>query len=283
MPRNQETGHERIARALREAIASGELPVGASLPSEADLCAAHGTSRGPVRHALATLRAEGLIETRQGRPARVASPVLRQPMAGFTYFTRFARAAGRVPSARTLEIVRCRPEPREAAVLHVDEDTTVVRLLRLRLLDGLPTMLERSVFREGVGQLLFGVDVEHGSVTERLAAQGVDLGSVDQEIDAVAADAVDARHLDVSAGAPLLRQRRVAREPNGTAFEVADDRYRPDMVTFFVRDERPAAPPARRRRAARGTQGAEDGGGAPGPVDERSTGRRGGTGRSRAT
>jgi GntR family transcriptional regulator len=241
--RNRETGHERIARALRAAIASGELPVGAGLPSEADLCAAHGTSRGPVRHALATLRAEGLIETRQGRPARVASPVLRQPVVEFTYFTRFARATGRAPSARTLEIARGRPEPREAAALGVAEEDTVVRLLRLRLLDGLPTMLERSVFREEVGRLLFGIDVEHGSVTERLAAQGVRPASVDQEIDAVAADAVDACHLEVSAGAPLLRQRRVVRGPAGTAFELADDRYRPDMVTFVVHDERPRVAP----------------------------------------
>jgi GntR family transcriptional regulator len=125
----------------------------------------------------------------------------------------------------------------------VDEEATVVRLLRLRLLDGLPTMLERSVFREEVGRLLFGVRVEHGSVTERPAAQGVEFGSVDQEIDAVAADTVDASHLEVSAGAPLLRQRRVARDRSGTAFEFADDRYRPDMVTFFVRDERPRVTP----------------------------------------
>lgn len=51
--------HEKIADSLRERIRLGELPVGAVLPSESQLCAQWQASRGPVRQALAALRADG--------------------------------------------------------------------------------------------------------------------------------------------------------------------------------------------------------------------------------
>jgi len=111
--------------------------------------------------------------------------------------------------------------------------------LRLRFLDGDPTMLERSCFREDVGDLLFGIDIDAGSITERLAAAGVGYAEFVQEIDAVAADKVDAEHLGVAEGAPLLRQRRTALDRSGRPTEYADDRYRPDLVTFTTRDINP--------------------------------------------
>lgn len=56
----------RLADALRAAIRGGEIPVGGKLPSEAALTAEHGVSRTVVREAMAALRAEGLVASRQG-------------------------------------------------------------------------------------------------------------------------------------------------------------------------------------------------------------------------
>jgi GntR family transcriptional repressor for pyruvate dehydrogenase complex len=52
---------------LRGKILSGELPPGAMLPSERDLCEQTGLSRGSVRLALGKLEAEGMIVRRPGR------------------------------------------------------------------------------------------------------------------------------------------------------------------------------------------------------------------------
>src|SRR2546426_8452427 len=59
--------HRSVAAELRDRIRRGDLPVGASLPSEAQLCREFVSSRGPVRQALATLREEGLIGGGRGR------------------------------------------------------------------------------------------------------------------------------------------------------------------------------------------------------------------------
>jgi DNA-binding FadR family transcriptional regulator len=57
---------EHIARSLSEEIASGRLQPGDRLPTEQFLSQNFGVSRNVVREGIATLRARGLIESRQG-------------------------------------------------------------------------------------------------------------------------------------------------------------------------------------------------------------------------
>lgn len=57
---------ERLADNLRRALANGQFPPGSKLPSEAQLSETHGVSRTVVREAIATLRADRLVEARQG-------------------------------------------------------------------------------------------------------------------------------------------------------------------------------------------------------------------------
>ena len=57
---------EGIAAHLQSAIRDGLYPLGAGLPTEAALCAAHNASRYAVRQALGSLTKLGLIERRQG-------------------------------------------------------------------------------------------------------------------------------------------------------------------------------------------------------------------------
>jgi DNA-binding GntR family transcriptional regulator len=64
--------HELVERLTAE-ITSGKLAPGARLPTEQEMIAATGVSRTVVREAVAALRAEGLVVTRQGAGAFVAS------------------------------------------------------------------------------------------------------------------------------------------------------------------------------------------------------------------
>lgn len=56
----------RVSEALRAEITEGRLKPGDRLPSEARLTEAHGVSRTVVREAIAALRADRLVEARQG-------------------------------------------------------------------------------------------------------------------------------------------------------------------------------------------------------------------------
>lgn len=63
-----------LAARIEAQIAAGDLLPGQRLPTEQAIMDATGVSRTVVREALATLRAKGLISTRQGLGAFVAEP-----------------------------------------------------------------------------------------------------------------------------------------------------------------------------------------------------------------
>lgn len=59
--------HRRVAAALRAEIEGGVFVPGAQLPAEPDLALQFGVSRGTLRQALLSLRADGLIDAVPGR------------------------------------------------------------------------------------------------------------------------------------------------------------------------------------------------------------------------
>ncbi|WP_114424431.1 GntR family transcriptional regulator [Nocardioides houyundeii] len=233
--------HSQVAAQLRDLILTSELPPGTSLPSEARLGEQFGASRGTIRSALAALRHEGLIGGGQGRPPVVRDTAVGQPFENLLSFTAWAHQVGRTPGQRTLEIARRGASAVAASALDLPDDTPVIEVLRLRLLDGEPAMLERATFVEAVGRLLFDFDPDQGSIYAHLATHGVDLYSARHTMDAVAADETDADQLEVEVGAPLLRERRRTTSSDGTPLEYGDDRYRPDRVTFTIDNARPAS------------------------------------------
>ncbi|HZS81596.1 MAG TPA: FCD domain-containing protein [Stellaceae bacterium] len=68
-----------VIERLASEITGGRLAKGARLPTEQEMMAGFGVSRTVVREAVAALRAEGLVETRQGLGAFVASDARRRP------------------------------------------------------------------------------------------------------------------------------------------------------------------------------------------------------------
>jgi GntR family transcriptional regulator len=200
--------HARVAGELRGRIDRGELAAGAALPSEAQLCEEFGASRGTIRSALAALRREGRIDGSQGRPPVVRDAVASQPFENLLSFTAWAEELGRAPGQRTIELARRAVSGPAARELGLEPGALGVDILRVRLLDGEPVMIERATFVEPVGRLLFDFDPDSGSIYAHLAAQGVDLRSARHTFDAVPAGELDAEFLRVPVGAPLLRERR---------------------------------------------------------------------------
>jgi len=230
--------HARLADELRGRIERGELVPGAALPSEARLCEEFGASRGTIRSALAALRREGLIEGGQGRSPVVSGAVASQPFESLLSFTAWAEQLGRRPGQRTIEVARRAVSGLAAHELALEPGTLGVDILRVRLLDGEPVMVERATFVEPVGRLLFDFDTDSGSIYAHLTAEGVDLRSARHTFDAVPACELDSELLGVPLVAPLLRERRRAISADGTPLEYGDDRYRPDRVTFTIDNSR---------------------------------------------
>ena len=70
---------EEVVKRIATSIRAGDLAPGARLPTEQELMTAMGVSRTVVREAVAALRADGLVTTRQGSGAFVAANSSRMP------------------------------------------------------------------------------------------------------------------------------------------------------------------------------------------------------------
>jgi GntR family transcriptional regulator, transcriptional repressor for pyruvate dehydrogenase complex len=69
----QEALYTRIAKHVRELIETRQLQPGERLPAERELARMLGVSRVPIREAMRTLAAQGLVEIRRGQGMFVAS------------------------------------------------------------------------------------------------------------------------------------------------------------------------------------------------------------------
>jgi GntR family transcriptional regulator, transcriptional repressor for pyruvate dehydrogenase complex len=70
---HHEALYQRIAGHVRDLIVSEQLQPGERLPAERDLARMLGVSRVPIREAMRTLAAQGLVEIRRGQGMFVAS------------------------------------------------------------------------------------------------------------------------------------------------------------------------------------------------------------------
>lgn len=229
------TRHEEIAAELRSAIDGGTYPVGGRLPSESELAAQYGVSRGTVRQAVAALTAEGRIGSRQGARRVVLGTRRSQSFGSLRSFAQWARAVGRTPSGLVVEQYRAPASEEDRRRLHLQGGARVLHVLRVRGLDGEPVLLERAVYAPWIAPAVERLPPDCVSVVEALhRSEGVVFAYGEHEIDAVAAGTRDAELLGIRRGGPLLRIRRTTSTPAGRPIEWGDDRYRTGTLSFSV-------------------------------------------------
>lgn len=132
-----------LAAALRGRIVSGEWPPGTALPAEQALAQQHGVALGTLRRAMELLADQGLIDRRHGRGTFVTEGLAGAQMLRFFRFGT-AGADGHAPAPGSRILARDRVgAPAEAAqALELPAGAPVLRLRRLRTLDGEPRLHE---------------------------------------------------------------------------------------------------------------------------------------------
>lgn len=128
-----------LAAALRNRITEGEWPPGSALPAEQTLAAEHRVALGTMRRALDLLSQQGLLERVHGRGTFVRTGLQGAPM--FRFF-RFGRQSGDVPTSQILSRQQLQAPAGVASALAIGKGEQVLRLKRLRSLDGQPCLLE---------------------------------------------------------------------------------------------------------------------------------------------
>ncbi|MFN8053437.1 MAG: GntR family transcriptional regulator [Acidimicrobiales bacterium] len=230
---NRTIRYQVIADHLRQRVSSGEFAAGALLPSESELSAEYEASRVTVRRALEALRAERLVDSRQGFGWFVAADPLRQELHHLGTIDSQLRAAGLTSERRILSFSFTEAPSRVADILG---ERNVLEVRRLNLADGQPFALVTVWCPEALGAELSRADVERASFLEQLP---VEFGGASQTIGAEAASAETGKLLDVPVGSPLLVAERVTRTVSGRPVLVSRHVFAAHRTEFAV--ELPAA------------------------------------------
>ena len=234
--------YREIARDLSRRIADGELAIGATLPPEADLAQSYDVARGTVRSALSALARAGVIVSRRGTGWVILSPLQDHGFGQLRSFAQWARSRGMVPGGRVVARAHGPARREEAERLRLERDAEVLRVVRMRSLDGTDVMLERTTYAPWVMDAVEGLDAETPSVTDGMDQAGIFAARTEHTIDAVAATSEDSRLLGVRRSSPLLRVLRVSQGRDGRTIEFADDRYLPGTVAFQMQSTMPSTP-----------------------------------------
>lgn len=145
----------QLASAIRARIVNGTYEHGSKLPSESELMADTGCSRSTVRHALKVLADEGLITTERGRGAFVTGSLDRgESDLEFSSYTQMMEHTGSRATTRTVDACRARAAGAIAKFFDVPAGAPLVKLVRMRYLNGDPLCLETTYLTEEFAPLI---------------------------------------------------------------------------------------------------------------------------------
>ena len=229
--RSGQTRYREIERYLRSLV-EGARP-GHPLPSEAELCERFSVSRMTVRQALAELTNDGLVERRRGQGTFVAHrPVHRRPGV-FLSFTEEMNRRGMQATSRLLSAGLDDPRRSETLDLGLAPDSQVVRVVRVRLADGVPVALEDAALVPELGWVL-DEDLGGGSLHGALAGRGTVATRATGTITARLARASETELLDLTPQSALLVELRILFDQQGRVFERTETRYAADRYVIDV-------------------------------------------------
>lgn len=246
--------YQRIVDELRAEILGGERTPGSRMPSENELADRFQTSRPTVRRALALLKADGLLVTRQGSGAYVrprshvrllvtGANYRRHRALGLPGFNAQALEQGQRPEQRIRQVATVAAPADIALRLDIAEGSPVILRCRVFLLEGEPVALcdsyypaemARGTAIERPGRIRGGVyaaiEDPDGPIRRRIAR------SVDELVARMPTPS-EAAELSLQPGVPVVRVLRTVYDAEGRPVEVQDSVVAADRHEFRYEEQ----------------------------------------------
>jgi GntR family transcriptional regulator len=211
--------YQVVKRQITDAIMFGKWPAGTVLPNEVALARMFGVAVGTLRRALLDLTKEGML-SRQRKTGTVVTG--RTPQHSLRFFFQYFRLHGRDGSlqhsrTKVLGLECGKADAPERSALNLAAETQVLRLKRLRYVDGVPVMRDHFTLPadrvpdfperiEDVPELLY---------LYLLDRYGIRISAVREQIGAELADKGDTELLDLAPKAAILNIEEVAYDQAG--------------------------------------------------------------------
>ena len=208
-----------LADIIRAAIEEGKLSDNQALPSERELAEHHNVSRDTVRKSVRYLEERGVIYSDHGRGTFVAPALVRRMSRFIDSFTQDTQHRGGVAGQQILVVESTAASMAIAGLLGLDPGHPLIRVKRVRLIDGVPVGLHDAYFPLPRGSRLEKAELERAESLYRLLTEKFGFAPAEavENLNAGVADAEDAQLLGIAPGAPILVCERITlserREP----------------------------------------------------------------------
>lgn len=234
--RKMKTKYKTIYDDMKEKILTGEYKSGDQLPDEHTVCSMYGCSRMTVKKAYDLLVLEGLIYRRQGQGSFVLAhserdgelEIKERELQGFS------RSSHGKGSTRIIHFNLIFAPKHIAEKLGIKENDPVYDILRLRLIDGSPYVLEQTYMAPA---LIPGIteEVLNRSIYDYIEnTLGLRIGAAQKVSRADISSEQDHQLLNLMDVEPVLEVEQTAYLDNGMPFEYSISRHRYDLFKFSV-------------------------------------------------
>ena len=181
----------QVERRMEDLLLRGRYKAGDRIPPEAELVQTLGVSRVTVRAGMARLVERGVLERRQGSGTFLVRPPggarLRSGLERLETYTVHAGRLGLSLDSAGLEIEASEAAPEEASALEIPEESRVVRVSRVLLMEEKPAAWMVDVVPEDVmgSQDVRGRFRPDAMLLDLLVSEGVPIGYSQMSIEAV--------------------------------------------------------------------------------------------------
>lgn len=220
---------------IKNEIQNGTLSPGDLLPAESQLCALYNLSRSTVRQAFNQLVEEGLAIRRRGKGSFVAEKKLNRSLNHLYNFSEDMLELGLQPHSKVLASGSEPATPELAEKLQLPAGASVFRLVRLRLADEEPLLLEITHIPLHLCPAIEKENFAETSLYQFLKAKyRLNLHRAVETYEAVTLNRETAKLLGCQTGTGAFKIQRVAYLDSGIPFELTNSYQKGSACRFKV-------------------------------------------------
>lgn len=226
----------QLASILRQKIDDGEWKPRTSIPSERQLEVLYNISRTTIREAIDTLIQQGYLYREHGRGTFVSPQKLQKGLMELTSFSEDLLKRGIQPGQIIRSLERIIPPPKILQRLELAPGSSVLRIERIRLGNGIPIGLQISYLALREDQDISLEEMDGSGSLYRILQEKFNIipTEADETLEVTLATPEEAKLLEINASDPLLLSERVLFSQDRKPVEFVKILYRGDRYRYFV-------------------------------------------------